>query len=55
MLEADRVEQGYGTRYIRVERDDPSGDYRDMERFIGTVEDDRMLLEGLSQRIGQPR
>ena len=39
MLEADRVEQGYGTRYIRVERDDPYGDYRDMERFIGTVED----------------
>ena len=38
MLEADRVEQGYGTRYIRVERDDPHGDYRDMERFIGTVE-----------------
>ena len=39
MLEADRVEQGYGTRYIRVERDDPYGDYRDMERFIGTVGD----------------
>jgi hypothetical protein len=42
MLEADRVEQGYGTRYIRVERDDPYGDYRDMERFIGTVEDARL-------------
>jgi len=42
MLEADRVEQGYGTRYIRVERDDPYGDYRDMERFIGTVGDDRL-------------
>ena len=39
MLEADRVEQGYGTRYIRVERDDPYCDYRDMERLIGTVED----------------
>lgn len=39
MLEADRVEQGYGTRYIRVERDEPYDDYRDMERFIGTVED----------------
>jgi hypothetical protein len=39
MLEADRVEQGYGTCYIRIERDDPYGDYRDMERFIGTVED----------------
>jgi hypothetical protein len=42
MLEADRVEQGYGTRYIRVERDDPYGGYRDMERFIGTVEDARL-------------
>lgn len=42
MLEADRVEQGYGTRYIRVERDDPYGDYRDMERFIGTIEDARL-------------
>ena len=42
MLEADRVEQGYGTRYIRVERDDPYGDYRDMERFIGTVEDSHL-------------
>jgi hypothetical protein len=42
ILEAARVEQGYGTRYIRVERDDPYGDYRDMERFIGTVEDARL-------------
>jgi hypothetical protein len=42
MLEADRVEQGYGTRYIRVERDDPYGDYQDMERFIGTVEDSHL-------------
>ena len=42
ILDADRVEQGYGTRYIRVERDDPYGDYRDMERFIGTVEDARL-------------
>ena len=39
ILEADRVEQGYGVRYIRVERDDPYDDYRDMERFIGIVED----------------
>jgi hypothetical protein len=39
MLEADRVEQGYGTRYIRVERDDPYDDYRAMERFIDTVND----------------
>lgn len=42
ILDADRVEQAYGTRYLRVERDDPYGDYRDMERFVGTVEDDRL-------------
>jgi hypothetical protein len=42
MLEADRIEREYGTRYIRVEGDDPHEDYRDMERFIGTVEDDRL-------------
>jgi len=39
MLEADQVEQGYGTRHIRVERDDPYDDYQAMERFIGTVKD----------------
>jgi hypothetical protein len=42
MLEADRIEQGYGTRYIRVEREEPWDDYRTMERFIGTVEDARL-------------
>jgi hypothetical protein len=42
ILEADLVEQEYGTRYLRVERDDPYGDYRDMERFIGTVRDGRL-------------
>jgi hypothetical protein len=42
ILEADRIEREYGTRYIRVERDDPYSDYRDMERFIGTVEDARL-------------
>jgi hypothetical protein len=42
MLEADRVEQEFGTRYIRVEGDDPHDDYRAMERFIGTVEDVRL-------------
>jgi hypothetical protein len=35
-------EQGFGTRYLRVERGDPYGDYRDMERFVGTVEEDRL-------------
>jgi hypothetical protein len=47
ILDADRVEQGYGTRYIRVERDDPYGDYRDMEYFVGIVEDAR-----LRERLG---
>lgn len=42
MLEADRVEQEFGTRSIRVERDDPYDDYRAMERFIGTVDDARL-------------
>jgi hypothetical protein len=42
MLEADRVEREYGTRYIRVERDDSYDDYRAMERFIGTVKDARL-------------
>ena len=42
MLEADRVERRYGTRYLCVERDDPYGDHRDMKRFIGTVEDARL-------------
>jgi hypothetical protein len=42
MLEADRVEQEFGCRYIRVEGDDPHDDYRAMERFISTVEDVRL-------------
>ena len=42
LLEADRVEQGYGVRYILVERDDPYGDYNDMERFIRRVEDPQL-------------
>ena len=39
LLIADQVEQGYGKRYIRIERDDPYDDYSNMERFIATVED----------------
>jgi hypothetical protein len=42
LLEADQVEQGYGTRYISVDPGEPHGDYRDMERFITTVEDPRL-------------
>ncbi len=42
ILLADRVEQEYRTRYIPVEKDDHRGDYRDMERFIQTLEDDEL-------------
>ena len=42
LLETDRVEQGYGTRFLSVEPDDPHEDYRDMERFISRVEDARL-------------
>jgi len=42
LLEADRVEQGYGVRYILVERDDPYGDYNDMQRFIRRVQDPQL-------------
>jgi hypothetical protein len=40
LLGVDQVELGYGTRFISVEPDDPHEDYRDMERFIGQVEND---------------
>lgn len=39
LLDADRVERGYHTRYIRVEPDNPYSGYNDMEDFIVTVED----------------
>jgi hypothetical protein len=42
LLEADQVEQGFGTRYVYIERDDPYRDYNDMERFIGSVEDQHL-------------
>jgi predicted nucleotidyltransferase len=42
VLEADRVETGYGSRYIAVPRADSSEAYRDMEDFIATVKDERM-------------
>jgi hypothetical protein len=50
LLDADRVEQGYRTRYIRIEKDDPHADYTDMERFIPTV-DDAALRERLWRAI----
>lgn len=42
LLEADRVEIGYGTRYIRVPQADSHEGYRDMQAFIHTVDDERL-------------
>ena len=42
LLEADRVDREFGSRYISVERDDPYQDYNDMDRFIATLDDDRL-------------
>jgi hypothetical protein len=40
--EADRVEQGYGQRYIAVPTADSGEAYRDMENFIETVAKPRL-------------
>ena len=42
LLEADRIESGYGSRYIGVPTADSREGYRDMERFISTVESERL-------------
>jgi hypothetical protein len=42
VLEADQVETGYGSRFIRVPNADSHAGYRDMERFIGTIGDERL-------------
>ena len=39
LLEADRVDRFYGSRYIAVPEADSYESYRDMERFILTVQD----------------
>jgi hypothetical protein len=39
---AEKVEEGYGTRYIRIPAEDSHEAYRDMERFISTVPDDHL-------------
>lgn len=39
---ARQVEEGYGTRYISIPQADSHEDYRDMERFISTVRNDRL-------------
>ena len=50
ILEADRVERGYGTRIVRVPGAEGSDDYGDMEDFIATVAD-RDLQDRLSHAI----
>jgi hypothetical protein len=42
LIEADQVEAGFGTRYIRVPGGDSREGYRDMEAFIATVQDVRL-------------
>jgi hypothetical protein len=39
---AEQVERGYGTRYISIPRAESHDAYRDMERFIGSVWDERL-------------
>jgi hypothetical protein len=42
MLDAYGVEVGTGRRYIEIPQDDTREAYRDMERFISTVQDERL-------------
>ena len=42
VLEADRVDRLFGSRYIAVPEADSHEGYRDMERFILTVQDERL-------------
>lgn len=42
LQEADRVEAGFGTRFIRVPQSEPSEGYQDMEAFIATVGNQRL-------------
>jgi hypothetical protein len=42
LLEADRVEAGFGTRYIRIPFIESNEAYGDMEEFILTLEDERL-------------
>ena len=39
LLEANAVELGFGSRYVAVPESDSRAGYRDMERFISTVDD----------------
>ncbi|MFQ5879762.1 MAG: UPF0158 family protein [Dehalococcoidia bacterium] len=51
LLEAHRVEEGFGTRYLAIPWVEASDAYRDMEAFIPTVEE-RSLQERLWHAIG---
>ena len=42
LLEADQIDRFYGSRYIGVPEADSHEGYRDMERFILTVQDERL-------------
>jgi hypothetical protein len=48
--EADRVDRSYGSRYVAAPQADSHEGYRDMEDFISTVKDER-LLDRLWQAI----
>ena len=50
ILLAQRIEEGYPQRYIRIDRDDPYAGYNDMEAFIYTVENAE-LRERLDRAI----
>lgn len=40
--EADLVEEGFGTRFLRVPPREPRDGYRDLEAFVATVADGRL-------------
>lgn len=50
IMEADRVEVGYGSRILAIPQQDSHEDYRDMEAFIATVRN-RRLQERLERAI----
>lgn len=42
LQQARQIEEGYGIRYLRVPEQDSRESYRDMERFIPTVQDQHL-------------
>src|SRR5687767_3392991 len=51
MRDAEAVERGLGTRYLRVPDNDSDEGFHDMEAFVETVQD-RSLAERLSNSLG---